>query len=523
MRVALVCPYAWDDPGGVQVHVRELAPRLADRGHDVDRARARPRSRRRTVGGRRSGVPSTSRTTRSNAPIDPRPWSRRRVRAVLERFAPDVVHVHEPFDAEHLDVGDPGVDARRSSRRSTRARRGRACSTSRRRCSAASLGGSTVADRGLGGRGRVRPRPDRRVVRDRPERGRRGPVRDRRPPATSAPGTKLLFVGRLDERKGFPTCRRGLRTARRRTGPTCGSSSSATAPTAPRPTRSPPDDPRPDHVRSGACRTQDLPPIHAACDVYLGTSIGRESFGIVLVEAMAAGLPGRRERHPGLRRGGARRRRRAAGAAARPRGPGRGRRPRARRSRRSPRRLAAAGRDARRVLRLGGRRPAGSRRVYDAGGRGATAVATIGPMRRSGSSSPCVAVLVLAAGLVVQPPRVAPRTGSNNGWSQIDVQLRRRYDLIPNLVETVKGYATHERELFERVTEARARAIDATGGRPDQAARRERRSRAGCGSSSPSPRPTPTSRRTRTSWRCRRSSPAPSRRSPTRGSSTTTR
>ena len=46
-------------------------------------------------------------------------------------------------------------------------------------------------------------------------------------------------------------------------------------------------------------------------------------------------------------------------------------------------------------------------------------------------------------------------------WSQIDVQLRRRYDLIPNLVETVRGYASHEREVFERVTEARAKAIAA--------------------------------------------------------------
>ncbi len=55
------------------------------------------------------------------------------------------------------------------------------------------------------------------------------------------------------------------------------------------------------------------------------------------------------------------------------------------------------------------------------------------------------------------------RTRVDNGWSQIDVQLRRRYDLIPNLVETVRGYATHERELFERVTEARARAMGATG------------------------------------------------------------
>lgn len=56
---------------------------------------------------------------------------------------------------------------------------------------------------------------------------------------------------------------------------------------------------------------------------------------------------------------------------------------------------------------------------------------------------------------------VVLRNRINNAWSQIDVQLRRRYDLIPNLVEAVKGYASHEREVFERVTEARAKAIAA--------------------------------------------------------------
>ncbi len=44
-------------------------------------------------------------------------------------------------------------------------------------------------------------------------------------------------------------------------------------------------------------------------------------------------------------------------------------------------------------------------------------------------------------------------------WAQIDVQLKKRFDLVPNLVETVKGYATHEREIFEKVTEARARMV----------------------------------------------------------------
>jgi LemA protein len=73
-----------------------------------------------------------------------------------------------------------------------------------------------------------------------------------------------------------------------------------------------------------------------------------------------------------------------------------------------------------------------------------------------------IVLLVLLAGILFFNSLVRLRNRADNGWSQIDVQLRRRYDLIPNLVQTVQGYAAHERELFEHVAEARARGIGAS-------------------------------------------------------------
>lgn len=56
---------------------------------------------------------------------------------------------------------------------------------------------------------------------------------------------------------------------------------------------------------------------------------------------------------------------------------------------------------------------------------------------------------------------VTLKNRAKEAWADIDVQLKRRYDLIPNLMETVKGYAAHEKEVFEKVTEARAAAMGA--------------------------------------------------------------
>jgi LemA protein len=80
-----------------------------------------------------------------------------------------------------------------------------------------------------------------------------------------------------------------------------------------------------------------------------------------------------------------------------------------------------------------------------------------------------VVVLVLLAVLISYNRFVSQRQYLRNSWSNVDTELRRRYDLIPNLVETVKGYAAHERETFERVIQARTQAVASHGEPAEQA------------------------------------------------------
>jgi LemA protein len=81
-----------------------------------------------------------------------------------------------------------------------------------------------------------------------------------------------------------------------------------------------------------------------------------------------------------------------------------------------------------------------------------------------------VLVLLAIVGIVSYNRFVSQKQLIRDSWANIDTELRRRYDLIPNLVETVRGYASHERAVFENVTRARAAAASATGSPAEQAA-----------------------------------------------------
>jgi LemA protein len=73
-----------------------------------------------------------------------------------------------------------------------------------------------------------------------------------------------------------------------------------------------------------------------------------------------------------------------------------------------------------------------------------------------------IVAIVLVVGIAIYNKLVRLRNTVKSSWSDIDVQCKKRYDLVPNLVETVKGYASHEKTVFEKVTQARSMAMQAS-------------------------------------------------------------
>jgi phosphatidylinositol alpha-mannosyltransferase len=286
VRVALVCPYAWDDPGGVQVHVRELAERLRARGHSVvvlAPVRHEPAQPWVIPVGTPLDVPYNA----SNAPIDPRPWSRRRVREALARFGPDVVHAHQPTAPSTslwalLEARAPVVGTFHSG--ATRARLYDLAAPVLRRVMRRLAVRIAVSERAAAFE-RARIGGEYEIVPNGLDVARFASA----VPRDLGPGRKLLFVGRLDERKGIRVAveafdimareRPDLRLVVAGDGPHRDAVDAL------------PPELRARVTMLGAVPNVELPAVHAACDVYLGPATGGESFGIVLVEAMAAGLP----------------------------------------------------------------------------------------------------------------------------------------------------------------------------------------------------------------------------------------
>lgn len=301
MKIVHVCPYSWTARGGVQTHIRHLSRHLGIRGHDVLVLSAGSEGRGMPSGAGRSAttdIPSVHLVgssirlpfNGSVAPICMKPAGVRAVREALRQFRPDVVHVHEPLVpgvslsamwfatapmvATFHAYCPPSIDAGIYSAAAWLLQ-----PLTRRlsvRLAVSRTAASSAATR-VGGEVRIVPNGiDIASFAD-------------AQPAALPPGRKLLFVGRLDRRKGFGLavgafarlCARfkDLQFLVVGDGP-CRSALQSVSPEV-----------RSRVVMLGDVDDDELPAIYAAADVFIAPAVGRESFGIVLLEAMAAGRP----------------------------------------------------------------------------------------------------------------------------------------------------------------------------------------------------------------------------------------
>jgi phosphatidylinositol alpha-mannosyltransferase len=294
VRIVLACPYAWDAPGGVQVHVAQLASSLQDRGHEVlvlapaTRAALPPESTRPETQVRFMGRAVRVPYQGTVAPICFSAHSARLIGSILRSFGPDLVHAHEPFAPSTamlatLRSRSPVVATfhaftERSALYSAAAFLLRPVWAKLR----VRIAVSEAAARFVGSRF-----PDGlRVIPN----GCDVDLFAEASPLDGLPsGRRMLWVGRLDEQKGFPIAVRAFASLATEfsdlTFLVVGEGRDRAA------VSTLPPGARNRVIMAGAIPHDELPPYMAGADVFVAPALGQESFGIVLVEAMAAGVP----------------------------------------------------------------------------------------------------------------------------------------------------------------------------------------------------------------------------------------
>jgi phosphatidyl-myo-inositol alpha-mannosyltransferase len=296
VKIALVCPYDWSKPGGVKAHVENLAGAMHDR-HEV-RIFA-PASGSVPAAARAPqivdlGRPVPVRFNRSVAPVALSPLAARRTVEALRAFEPHVVHVHEPFvpavSAAAATWGPKPVigtfhswsDHDRAYRSIRRPARRVALNLDAR------VAVSPAAQQYAGGALAV-PLGMFRVI---PNGVNAAAFTDAEPLKHLVDPARplVLFVGRLEPRKGLEVLVRAFLRLRARR-PDVRLCVVGEGPERERCQRMIPPSIRPDVLFVGSVSQDELPRYHASADVFASPATGGESFGIVLLEAMAAGLP----------------------------------------------------------------------------------------------------------------------------------------------------------------------------------------------------------------------------------------